>query len=164
MPEVGPAVNYGKGQRSCKTNTNLYTFSFLTAHNDHGSARGWEGPPPSQPMIQGNHGVELWADLSQWPARLRACTFLLMLFSSAQSSQTPTPFHRPSLHITARSELLQIAWQPAGGGGRALLPTFWALRLPERTLSFLSLALYVSFEAVTSMGQEPCPVELQVQQ
>lgn len=42
------------------------------AHNDHGSARGWEGPPPSQPMIQGNHGVELWADLSQWPARLRA--------------------------------------------------------------------------------------------
>ena len=72
MPEVGPAVNYGKGQRSCKTNTNLYTFSFLMAHNDHGSARGWEGPPPSQPMIQGNHGVELWADLSQWPARLRA--------------------------------------------------------------------------------------------
>lgn len=45
MLEVGPAVNYGKGQRSHKTNTNLYTFSFLTAHNDRGSARGWEGPP-----------------------------------------------------------------------------------------------------------------------
>lgn len=108
-------------------------------------------------------GFELWADLSQWPARLRASTFLLTLFSSARSSQTPTPFHRLSLRITALSELLQIAWQTGAGRG-ALLPTFWAPRLPERTLSFLSLAMYVSFEAATSMGQELCPVELQVQQ
>lgn len=47
MPEVGPAVNYRGGQRSRKTNTNLYTFSFLTAYNVHCSARGREGRYPT---------------------------------------------------------------------------------------------------------------------
>lgn len=49
------------------------------------------------------------------PPRLRASMFLLTLFSSAQSSQTSMPFHRPSVRITARSELLQIAWQTRWG-------------------------------------------------
>ena len=95
------------------------------------------------------------------PAWLRASTFLLTLFSSAQSSQTLMPFHRPSVRITARSELLQIAWQTRWGGH------FAPPSGPRGSLkghSLLSLAMYVSFGAATSTGQEPCPGELQVQQ
>lgn len=63
---MGLAVNYGKGQRSHKTNTNLYTSPFLTAHSDRGSARGREGLP-LQPVIQDNHGLGPLADLPRGP-------------------------------------------------------------------------------------------------
>lgn len=104
-------------------------------------------------------GSELLADLSQWPGRLRASSTLLLVLPGAPSpSQTPTPFCRLSPSISSSLKLLQIPWQTG------LFPTLWMPQLLEWTLSLLSLVMYVSFEAVSSMGQELCPVRLQAQQ
>lgn len=103
MPEVGPAVNYGKGQRSRKTNTHLLALPFLTPHNDWGSSQRVGRFPHPTLWSKITVGFRLLGALSQPP---HYCGFGVLPVPKAPSQSLkllPPPGRQTQLSPGSRS-------------------------------------------------------------